>query len=273
MDHGISRRAFTFSLPLGIGGLAVHAQGRGAEVTREQGAGAAVPEWFPRHDPEVVQEVVGLSHRDLEGVRALVDARPVLANAAIDWGFGDWETALGAASHTGQREIAEYLISKGARPDLFTYAMLGDLATVRALCEAYPEQRRITGPHGITLLAHARAGGERAKAVVDYLLSLGDADPKVVEDPLPEAERKGILGSYRFGAGERDVLEVGEGMGGLTIKRKGGSARRLFRMADGSFHPAGAPRVRVVFEVGGGAGGPVARVSVTDHDLHMQGVR
>jgi hypothetical protein len=34
-----------------------------------------------------------------------------LARAAWDWGFGDWETALGAASHMGSRPI---------RPDQFT---------------------------------------------------------------------------------------------------------------------------------------------------------
>ena len=39
-----------------------------------------------------------------------------LACATLDWGFGDWETALGAASHVGRPEIAEYLIANGAEP-------------------------------------------------------------------------------------------------------------------------------------------------------------
>jgi hypothetical protein len=43
--------------------------------------------------------------------------------AAWDWGFGDWEDALGACSHTGNREIAGYLIER-ARPTIFSAAML-----------------------------------------------------------------------------------------------------------------------------------------------------
>src|SRR5688572_29778687 len=79
-------------------------------------AAASTTPWpasFPQQDPKRVSEVVGASHRDLDRVRALVEETPALANAAWDWGFGDWETALGAAAHTGRREIAEYLLSRG----------------------------------------------------------------------------------------------------------------------------------------------------------------
>ena len=73
----------------------------------------------------------------------------------------------------GNREIAEYLISQGARIDIFAAAMLGRLDIVKAMLTAWPGLLQSKGPHGITLLRHARAGREHAKAVEDYLLSLG----------------------------------------------------------------------------------------------------
>src|SRR5262245_22599514 len=60
---------------------------------------SALPNNFPAQDPDLAREVVGKSHRDLDGIKRLVEKRPALAKATWDWGFGDWETALGAASH------------------------------------------------------------------------------------------------------------------------------------------------------------------------------
>jgi hypothetical protein len=108
-------------------------------------------------------------------IRELVDAHPALARAAYDWGFGDWEDCLGAASHVGNREIAEYLIANGARPTVFSATMLGQLDAVKAFIVAQPGVQRIPGPHSIPLLAHARAGGAAAAAVYSYLEGLGDA--------------------------------------------------------------------------------------------------
>ena len=126
----------------------------------------------PPIDPEIVQVFVGSAHGDLDRVRALVQEHPKLANAAWDWGGGDWETGLGAAAHMGRRDIAELLLSHGARIDLFAAAMLGQLAVVRAIVEANPEARQHPGPHGIPLLSHAQAGGPDAADVLAYLQSL-----------------------------------------------------------------------------------------------------
>ena len=93
---------------------------------------------FPQQNPALVREVVGVSHGNFERVREMVDASPALAKAEIDWSFGDWESALGAASHTGNRDIAEYLIEKGARPTIFSATMLGQLKVVRAFVESSP---------------------------------------------------------------------------------------------------------------------------------------
>lgn len=51
--------------------------------------------------------------------------------------------------------------------------MLGKLEIVKAILTDDPEARRYAGPHGIPLMAHAKAGGESAAAVVAFLESLG----------------------------------------------------------------------------------------------------
>ena len=124
---------------------------------------------FSSTDPAAALEMVGVAHRDPQRVRALVERHPGLARAAIDWGFGDWESALGAASHVGNREIAEYLLAHGEVPTVFSSAMLGQLDLVKSFLANSPGLERTHGPHGITLLAHARAGGPKAAGVLQYL--------------------------------------------------------------------------------------------------------
>ena len=113
---------------------------------------------FPQHPRELVRELVTVAHFDIARVKELVEARPSLARAAWDWGFGDWEDALGAASHMGNRPMAEYLISKGARPTIFSATMLGQLEVVKAFVTAQPGVQAVRGPHSISLLAHAFYG-------------------------------------------------------------------------------------------------------------------
>lgn len=116
-----------------------------------------------------VQEFVGAAHGDFDAVRSALEADATLANAAWDWGDGDWETGLGAAAHMGRRDIAELLLAHGARIDVFAAAMLGDVDVVTAILAAHPEVRESLGPHGIPLRAHAEAGGEQARAVLELL--------------------------------------------------------------------------------------------------------
>jgi hypothetical protein len=118
---------------------------------------------------ELVQEFVAKSHGDLDAVRELLEREPALVNAAWDWGGGDWETALGAAAHMGRRDIALFLLERGARMDVFAAAMLGETEIVRAMLTAWPGLRDARGPHGIPLLEHANAGGEQAQPVVELL--------------------------------------------------------------------------------------------------------
>ncbi|MCL4268729.1 MAG: ankyrin repeat domain-containing protein [Anaerolineales bacterium] len=128
----------------------------------------------PALEATLVQEFVGNAHGNFERVKELLTQEPALINATWDWGGGDFETALGAASHMGNKQIANYLLEHGARLDIFAAAMLGKLDVVKAALEAYPEMVNTPGPHGIPLVTHAEAGGADAKAVLDYINSLED---------------------------------------------------------------------------------------------------
>ena len=173
-----------------------------------------------------------------------------MANASWDWGYGDWESALGAASHVGNQEIARLLLAAGARPSIFSAAMLGQLDTVRSFVVASPGVQKTRGPHGLTLLSHARAGGAGAIDVVKYLEALGDADPKYTNEALAEADRAAIVGAYVFGAGATDRLTVTLGERGPSIQREGAVARNLFHLGGRVFHPPGADAVRIRFASG-----------------------
>ncbi len=219
---------------------------------------------FPSHDPAVVRDIVAASHADIDSVRSLVEASPALAKAAWDWGFGDWESALGAASHMGRRDIAELLIANGARPNLFTFAMLGQLVVVQALVKANPGIQRNPGPHGITLLQHARNGGAPAGNVTQYLDSLGDADIGATSLEVSDEQKQRYVGRYVINGGEDGTFEVlVNRRGGLGIKRGNRFPRTLHRVEEHGFAPAGAPAVRVRFDVENGRA-----VALTIHDPH-----
>ena len=130
-----------------------------------------------RLNPELVEALVANAHGDLDAVRRLLDDEPALVNAAWDWGGGDWETALGAAAHMGRRDIAELLLDRGARLDVFAAAMLGEVEIVRAVLTAFPAMRDARGPHGIPLVEHARKGGEQAREVLQLLEGAAVAAP------------------------------------------------------------------------------------------------
>jgi len=263
--HRLSRRGF-FHLSsgisaLGIPTLVVRLEGRHAPASPPASASSSPPPTWPQQDPATVREMVGVSHRDVARVRELVERQPALANAAIDWGFGDWEDALGAASHVGRREIAELLLAHGARPSIFSAAMLGQLDVVRALVMARPGVQRTYGPHGITLMAHARAGGRDAEPVVKYLDTLGDADRRLTTAPLDATDRDAVVGRYAFGVGPRDYLEVDVQNDRLGITRPGATRHLLHYTGDLMFFPSGVPSVRIAFAR---AGTRVTQLTVAD---------
>lgn len=170
-----ARRQFlATTLALG-GGLLVPlhalAQSPAATATSADTSARKAPKPPPLPD-DLVRDFVSAAHGDLAKARSMLDAEPGLLNATWDWKAGDFETAMGGAGHMGRRDIAEFLISRGARMDLFVAAMLGHLDVVRAMLTAYPALAQSKGPHGITLLRHAEAGGEAAADVARYLREL-----------------------------------------------------------------------------------------------------
>lgn len=255
---GLGRRELLGAgLGLAVGSLAAAARPAWAETPAPEAD--AAPATFPYQSPDLVRETVGASHGRLDRVRELVTAHPSLAKAAWDWGFGDWETALGAAAHTGRREIAVLLLDHGARPTLFSAAMLGDLATVRAMVEARPGVQGTLGPHSLTLLHHARSGSEAAQGVVAYLESVGGADPRPPDLPL-EVDAERLYGGYEPAAGGA-AWEVADLQGALGLRIGEAFPRRLYHRGGSVFQPAGAEAVRIRFAIEGTTG---VRLTIED---------
>lgn len=203
---------------------------------------------FPNHEPELVQEVVVVAHGNVARLKELVGRQPALAKASYDWGFGDWESCIDAASHVGNREIAEFLIANGARPTIFSAAMLGQLDAVKALIAATPGVQRTMGPHSITLLRHAVAGGPRAQAVVEYLKSIEGADERAVEKPLTPDDLKKLVGVYTYGVTTSTRIEMTAGTNGqLSFGRPGRFSRGLTHLGSYEFVPTGSEHVRIRF--------------------------
>lgn len=233
---------------------------------------------YPAIDDETAKEVVGKSHSDFDKVKALVTKRPELSRATWDWGFGDWETAIDGASHMGRRDIALLLIEYGARPTIHTYAMLGELAVVQSIIAASPGIQSIGGPHGISLLRHAKSGlrmdtmseTERGKVqkVISYLEELGDADVRPDSEEVSDAEKESYQGEYRYGEGENDIFFVGLNMRkSLSFGKKGTFGTGIYRRKDGIFSAYAAPSIKISFEV---VDGMVLGLTLEEPDLTMK---
>ena len=145
----------------------------------------------PRQDLAQVLRFVQAGHVDLPKVKEMLNQDPQFAIAAWDWGQGDWETALGGASHVGRRDIAEYLLSKGARIDGFCAAMLGERDVVLALLKAHPSVATTKGPHGYTLLYHVAISGDIVTA--EALKPLLAPNARDYNQALSAAARDGRL--------------------------------------------------------------------------------
>jgi ankyrin repeat protein len=179
LAHGLTATAV-----LGTGVLTpVSAQSTSAPPAAPAKPLAPEPPKPPPLPADKVKAIVSHAHRSLEEVKKLVTEDPLLVNASWDWGGGDFETPLQSAAHTGRREIAEFLLSQNARPDLFAAAMLGQLDIIKAALSSNPATASIPGPHGFTLLHCAKQGGASAKAVYDYLIAQGT--PEIFKRPLP----------------------------------------------------------------------------------------
>lgn len=151
------------------------------------------PSWAKEQvNRQLLQDFVIFAHSDLAMVKQLLEREPGLLNGAVDWGGGDFETALGGASHMGKHDIVEYLLERGARIDIFCAAMTGQIDAVRSFLTLQPALIDAKGPHGFSLHFHAQVGGERSAAVLEYLQSIKQVELKPIPflRPKPAAGEK-----------------------------------------------------------------------------------
>ncbi len=198
----ISRRKFTAAASLGLittcaqPSLATQEDSakqadqkgpREADFKRDYDAPSFKPSWKKAQvNRTLAQDFVIYAHSDLPMVKKLLAREPGLLNATLDWGGGDWENALGGASHMGRRDIVEYLLEQGGRPDIFCFTMLGMLESVQAMLKLQPALIDAKGPHGFNLHFHAQVGQENSKEVLDYLQSVKEIELR----PVPFLRKK-----------------------------------------------------------------------------------
>jgi uncharacterized protein len=120
---------------------------------------------------ELVEPFVIAAHFNLSRVKELYGQHPELINEK--WAKFD-ESALAAASHTGQRAIAEFLLEQGAPMVICTAAMLGRTDEVAAFLREDVRLANARGAHGISIMFHAAMSGNTA--VTELLLSHGGGE-------------------------------------------------------------------------------------------------
>ncbi|MEY4094041.1 MAG: hypothetical protein RLZZ53_1240 [Acidobacteriota bacterium] len=268
----LSRRSFfTLTSGLSVLGLTTFATRSWGQAAPPLPYAIAGADAFPQQDPSLVKDAVAASHGNFARIRELVEKQPAMARASIDWGYGDWETCIDAAAHVGNKPIADFLLTYGARPTLFSAAMMGQLDVVKAMVAARPGIQRTLGPHGITLMSHAKAGGADAAAVVQFLASLGDADTPAPTQPLAPADRDALVGKYVYGAGPRDFFMVDVLRDVLGIDRPNSPARRLLlHTGNLTFFPSGVPTAKIAFLRDGGK---VTQLTLADPNVMLTAKR
>ncbi len=193
MPEPISRRMFCTGVTLAsMSGIAFAQELRKpteAAFTRDYPSPEFKPSWkVPQLNREMVQDFVIYAHSNLDMAKQLLDKEPMLINGLIDWGGGDWESGLGGASHMGRRDIVELLLERGARIDIFTAAMMGQLEAVKSFLTLQPKLIDARGPHGFTLHFHGQLAGKDADKMVEYLQSVKKIELKpnpFVKKPPP----------------------------------------------------------------------------------------
>lgn len=114
-----------------------------------------------------VNDLVGNAHGNLTEVQQVLAANPGWVNSSAVWN----ETPIQAAAHLGNRQIAEYLLDRGAPLDVFVAAMLGRRDDVERFIESDPELIHARGVHDMPLLYFAAAGHQQD--VAEWLLQRG----------------------------------------------------------------------------------------------------
>ena len=120
---------------------------------------------------EIVEPFVMAAHGNFAKVQELYEQHPEALN--VPWAKFD-ETALQASSHMGRREIAQYLLSKGAPLNICAAAMMGMQEDVAAFLKQDASLANAKGAHGIPVLFHAAMSGQ--VEVAELLLAHGGGE-------------------------------------------------------------------------------------------------
>jgi hypothetical protein len=139
-------------------------------TAKTQTAQQPAPDPYPQ---DLVKEFVIAGHGDLAKVQTMMQQHPNLIYSKFDWGNGDFEAAIEGAGHVGNKDIANLLLDAGSRVTLFVLTMLGKTELVKPILEAYPKLVFANGPHGFTMLHHAKVGGAEGQELYDYLQNKG----------------------------------------------------------------------------------------------------
>jgi len=124
----------------------------------------------------LVKDFVIAGHGNFDKVKSMLLETPNLIYTKFDWGNGDYEAAIEGAGHAGNKEIANYLLEAGSRVTIYVLTMLGKSDLVKPILETYPALMTAKGPHGFTLLHHAKVGGKDAEELYAYLQEKGMKD-------------------------------------------------------------------------------------------------
>lgn len=106
---------------------------------------------------ELAHQFIIECHANLDKVKEMLVEHPQLVHA---YNQETDESALGAAGHMGNRQIANYLLHHGAKLELATAAMLGMRAEVDRFTEQDPLLATSGGAHGIPVAFHAAMSGD-----------------------------------------------------------------------------------------------------------------
>src|SRR5579859_960768 len=120
---------------------------------------------------DLVEPFVLNAHGNLAKVQELYAQHPEVLN--VPWAKFD-ETALAASSHMGAREIAQFLLAKGAPLTICAAAMLGRQDDMAAFLARDPNLANAKGAHGIPLFFHAAMSGQTK--ITELLLARGGGD-------------------------------------------------------------------------------------------------
>lgn len=118
-------------------------------------------------DQNQIDQLVIAAHQDFARVQEILGENPGLLNENASW----VETPIQAAAHVGSREIAEYLLEKGAPLDICTAAMLGYEDEVSTFLNDNPLLAGASGAHDIPVMFYPAISGNIA--IAERLLAAG----------------------------------------------------------------------------------------------------